>query len=181
MEKIINITVIVFSFFLITGVARVSANTAPVALDDIYAVGAGEALSIDRPGVLANDKDAESDLLTAVMVSGPTHGTMGDDGLLPDGSFEYKPDTGFVGEDSFTYRAHDGTEAGNAATVKINIKYTGATTVFADEASYLDVLTTLGYGTVREGFEDEPPWDVVRSTITAPAPSPKRIQLPRSS
>ena len=46
------------------------------------------------------------DTLTPVLVDGPAHGTLV---LNGDGSFTYTPDADYVGTDSFTYRASDGT------------------------------------------------------------------------
>jgi len=54
--------------------------------------------------VLVNDTDADGDLLQAVLVAQPLHGTLQ---FAPDGSFTYKPTAGFVGQDRFTYRAVD--------------------------------------------------------------------------
>lgn len=52
-------------------------------------------------GVLGNDTDPTQDTLTAVLVSGPSNGTLT---LNADGSFVYTPGLGFVpGGDSFTY------------------------------------------------------------------------------
>ena len=48
----------------------------------------------------------DGDPLTAVLVSGPAHGTLT---LNADGSFTYTPDANFNGTDSFTYKANDGT------------------------------------------------------------------------
>ena len=58
------------------------------------------------PGVLANDTDPDGDPLTAVLVTGPSHGTLT---LNANGSFTYTPAANFTGTDSFTYRASDGT------------------------------------------------------------------------
>src|SRR5262249_33503637 len=57
--------------------------------------------------------------LTAVLVSGPTGGTLS---LDPDGSFTYTPDPGVSGDDSFVYQAQgpDGSLS-NPATVTILI------------------------------------------------------------
>ena len=44
--------------------------------------------------------------LTAVLVSGPAHGTLT---LNADGSFTYTPTANYNGPDSFTYKANDGT------------------------------------------------------------------------
>ena len=57
------------------------------------------------PGVLANDTDVDGATLTAVLVTGPAHGTLA---LNADGSFTYTPAANFNGADSFTYRANDG-------------------------------------------------------------------------
>ena len=93
-------------------------NDAPVAVDDEYLVVKNEVLSVNVPGVLSNDSDVEHSPLTAILVSGPAHGTLT---LNANGSFTYTPDTDYVGSDSFTYQANDGTTSGNIATVTISI------------------------------------------------------------
>ena len=69
-------------------------------------------------GVLANDRDADGDSLTAELVSGPTHGELS---LNGDGTFTYTPDPQFLGFDSFTYLANDGTANSSVATVTIEV------------------------------------------------------------
>ncbi|TAF01391.1 MAG: hypothetical protein EAZ78_18595 [Oscillatoriales cyanobacterium] len=69
-------------------------------------------------GVLRNDTDADQDSLTAVLVTGPTKGAIA---LKFDGSFNYTPNTGFVGSDTFTYKANDGKVDSGTATVTINV------------------------------------------------------------
>ena len=59
-------------------------NSPPVAVDDAYSVIGGATLTVPAPGVLGNDTDADGDPLTAVLVSGPSSGTLV---LQPDGSF----------------------------------------------------------------------------------------------
>ena len=63
------------------------------------------ALTIDAPGVLANDTDAEGSALT-VGGGQPTHGAVA---VNANGSFTYTPELNYYGSDSFTYRAFDGT------------------------------------------------------------------------
>jgi VCBS repeat-containing protein len=91
-------------------------NDVPVAANEVYSVVAGNLLTVPAAGVLTNDADVDGDALTAIRISGPLHGTLT---LNPDGSFTYSPDAGFAGNDSFTYRAHDGTDISNIATVTL--------------------------------------------------------------
>ena len=63
-------------------------------------------LTVPAPGVLGNDSDPDGDPLTAVLVTGPSHGSLT---LNANGSFSYTPAADFAGSDSFTYRASDGT------------------------------------------------------------------------
>lgn len=87
-------------------------NVAPVANDDLFSLVASASVT---GNVLANDRDADGDTLTAAVRSGPTNGTLT---LSSDGTFRYVPKTGFVGTDSFTYAASDG-KASDAATVRM--------------------------------------------------------------
>ncbi len=93
-------------------------NTAPVGNDDAYNIPEGTPLNVPAPGVLANDSDADNNLLSAVLVSSVSHGTLN---LSANGQFVYIPNAGYFGGDSFTYRPHDGSVAGNAVTVMINV------------------------------------------------------------
>lgn len=52
-------------------------------------------------------------------MTGRTNGTLT---LNDDGSFTYIPDTGFVGTDSFTYRANDSQDNSNEATMTIEVE-----------------------------------------------------------
>ena len=91
---------------------------APVADADDYATDEDVSLSIEPPGVLGNDSDADGDGLTAELVSSPDNGELT---LAEDGSFRYTPDPDFNGSDSFTYRASDGGLESEAATVTIAV------------------------------------------------------------
>jgi VCBS repeat-containing protein len=97
------------------GVVTVPANTAPVAAADSLAIVAGE---VGKANVLLNDKDANSDALTAKLDKGPSHGTVT---LSTDGNYVYKAASGYVGSDSFTYVATDG-KATSSATVSVTVK-----------------------------------------------------------
>jgi VCBS repeat-containing protein len=97
---------------------RISGNAAPVGTNDSYAVDEDVTLVVTASGVLVNDSDDDGDTLTAVLVAGPTNGSLT---LNSDGSFEYSPNANYHGADSFTYRANDGEEAGNLVTVNITV------------------------------------------------------------
>jgi hypothetical protein len=98
-------------------------NTAPVAADDLYSVDQDTVLTVNAPGVLANDIDADGDPLTAVGGTGVLNGSLT---LNADGSFTYTPDAGFTGTDSFIYVARDTFPAeSNEATVTIDVTAVG--------------------------------------------------------
>src|SRR5205085_2724481 len=80
-------------------------NTAPVTANDTATLAEDTPLTISAPGVLGNDSDVDGDSLTAVLVSGPAHGTLT---LNSNGSFSYTPAANYNGTDSFTYKANDG-------------------------------------------------------------------------
>ena len=94
-------------------------NDPPVADDDSYTTAEDTALHKPKnAGVLIGDTDAENDPLTAVQVTGPSHGTLS---LSADGSFTYTPAANFNGPDSFTYSADDGQDSSTPATVSISV------------------------------------------------------------
>ncbi len=100
-------------------------NVAPIALDDAYTAAAyvdgtqaATPLTVDAPGVLGNDHDADGDALHATIVSKPANGVVF---LQADGSFDYYPKLNFTGDDTFTYKANDGQIDSNIATVTISV------------------------------------------------------------
>jgi hypothetical protein len=94
-------------------------NNAPVAADDSYSTDEDVTLDVAAPGVLGNDTDADGNPLTAILVSGVSHGNLT---LNLDGYFTYVPALDYNGPDSFTYKANDSLGAGsNTATVYITI------------------------------------------------------------
>ncbi|MGI9120548.1 MAG: Ig-like domain-containing protein, partial [Acidimicrobiales bacterium] len=115
------------------GVVAQAPNTAPSATDDAYTTATGTPLQVSPAGVLANDTDPEADPLTAAKVvpafpsspnagwsfpSDPANGSLT---LGPDGSFTYTPNDGFVGTDTFAYRASDPRGAGDEGTVTVTV------------------------------------------------------------
>jgi hypothetical protein len=93
-------------------------NTPPVANNDAYSARKNWVLLVRAPGVLANDTDPDGSRLKAVLVRRPAHGALF---LNHDGFFIYLPKPGFEGRDTFTYKASDGINTSNVATVTINV------------------------------------------------------------
>ena len=77
-----------------------------IAADEAYATASDTALTVAAPGVLANNDSLPGRTLTASLAAGPRHGTLA---FNPDGSFQYTPQAGFAGTDSFAYTVSDGT------------------------------------------------------------------------
>ncbi len=130
--------------------------TAPTGSPDRFEIG-GPTATVAAPGVLANDTGigvlipgaaaradgstmlAEGDDLrivlpedglTARLVEGPSNGTLV---LRSDGSFDYTPNEGFVGTDTFTYVAADPHGTSSPTTVELVVVAT-ATPVTATPA-----------------------------------------------
>jgi len=91
----------------------------PAAEADSYSVLHDRTLTTTAAnGVLANDSDIDGDTLSAVLISGPSHGTMT---LNSDGSFSYTPNLHYMGSDSFSYQASDGVSNSSTVTDTISV------------------------------------------------------------
>ena len=125
-----------------TVTVTVQANTAPVAVADSATVAEGGTVTVLTGGptsVLANDTDAETDPLTAVLVSGPTNGSLT---LNANGTFSYTHNGSETTSDSFTYKANDGKVDGNTVAVAITV-----TPVNEAPTAVNDVILVTRYGT----------------------------------
>ena len=99
---------------------EVPTQFAPVAVNDAYSVVEGSRLRIPTAtGVLANDTDADSDTVSALLLDGPGKGSVS---LYLDGSLIYRPLPGASGTDQFTYRAFDGVLYSQETLVEITIE-----------------------------------------------------------
>jgi len=94
-------------------------NDIPVAVDDTYETPMNTTLILMMgTGVLDNDIDPDNNTLTTLLIDNVDHGILT---FRDDGSFVYKPDQNYIGQDTFTYRAFDGVELSNVATVTISV------------------------------------------------------------
>ena len=104
--------------------ATVSISIHPVggpilARDESYTGFRGGTIVVDKDsGVLANDSHPAGEQLEAVLVDSPAHGRVD---LKADGSFAYAHDGSNAPTDSFTYKATDGVQDSNVATVTLTI------------------------------------------------------------
>jgi hypothetical protein len=112
---------------------------APVATAD--SVDTNENVAINNTvNVLTNDNDADGDPLNAVQVTGPANGLLT---LHADGTFVYTPNQFFHGNDSFTYKANDGTLDSNIVTVSILVHHVNQPPVGVDDFYVTKENTTL--------------------------------------
>ncbi|MBU0686296.1 MAG: VCBS domain-containing protein [Candidatus Margulisbacteria bacterium] len=122
-------------------------NDAPVAVDDTYAVDEGATITVfPINGVLSNDTDVDNNIiqLNAVLVDDVDHGLLNFNSN--NGSFVYEHDGSETLSDTFTYKANDGQDDSNVATVTITINpINDAPTADAgpDQNSYSASLVTL--------------------------------------
>ncbi|MES2661367.1 MAG: Ig-like domain-containing protein [Verrucomicrobiota bacterium] len=97
----------------------VPVTTIPNAVADTYTTTRDSQLVVPAAGVLANDSDMDSPVLTAVLDSAPAHGSLS---LNSNGGFVYTPYAGFTGTDSFVYHAHDGNSDSATTIVDVVVK-----------------------------------------------------------
>jgi hypothetical protein len=98
-------------------VVRYAQPVAPTVAGETYTVAAGQTLTVNAPGVLANDLDLNGDPISASIVSNPSVGTLT---LNANGSLTYlAPAT--AGTRTFTYRVSDTTGRSTNAVCTINV------------------------------------------------------------
>jgi hypothetical protein len=90
------------------------ANDPPIANNNSAVTAKNTPVSIS---VLANDSDAEGNLLSVSSVTQPQHGTASNEIT----HVVYSPATGYSGADSFTYTVADGQGGFGTATVTVNV------------------------------------------------------------
>ncbi len=129
------------------GVITLLNDDGPIARNDSYAAEDNTTLTVAAPGVLANDDNGGT--RTAVLWGDPGHG---DVTLNADGSFVYVPDSGYVGNDSFTYRLEIDGVPSKPATVSITVNQVNDPPVALD-----DSYSTTQDGTLVVGGVGVPP------------------------
>ena len=104
---------IIDSFNVTSFMGSDNSNSAPVANDDSSTTDEDTPVAIT---LTASDDDV-GDVLTYFVVSGPSNGSLS--GSSP--NLTYTPDPDYNGSDSFTFKANDGTDVSNTATISITV------------------------------------------------------------
>jgi len=122
-------------------------NTPPVASNQEVTTNYQTAVAVTLSAT-----DGDGDPLTYTKLSDPVHGTL--TGTIP--NYTYTPNTGFHGDDSFTWKANDGHVDSNTATFTIHVLDAGSTTTVTLDAmqdTFLDVLQpTLAHNSHNYGI-----------------------------
>ena len=100
-------------------------------------------LSVAAPGILGNDSDPNSLPLTAVLDTTVASGVLT---FNSDGSFDYTPNVGFAGIDSFTYHATNGTESSTPVTVTLDVVEHFGERLNDDDLPLRQMAATAGIG-----------------------------------
>jgi hypothetical protein len=134
-------------------VLAIAQNKAPEANDDYLSVAQNSTLTVDDPGVLDNDQDADGDKLTVSLVSDVENGSLT---LNQNGSLEYTPTTDFMGPDSLDYKIEDPEGAKDTARVYIQVHEPYGEIGFmrsGQEPTFADNMTTAVIGDL-DGDQD---------------------------
>lgn len=141
-------------------------NFPPVAVDDNYSINNISTLTVNAPGVLGNDTDADGNPLVAQLVAGPT-AAQGALTFNADGSFNFVPTAFFAGTATFTYRVFDGAFTSNTATVTITVSAVGSPPVAGNDSYSINnngTLTVSGPGVL--GNDTDPNGDPLTALPT---------------
>jgi large repetitive protein len=122
-----------------------SVNDAPTAIDDFFATDFESVLNIAPDSVLDNDSDIDGDTLTVSSHTQPLNGSVT---VNSDGTFTYTPDTGFSGNDGFTYSVSDGTTTSMAV---VTITVNGPTDDHGNSPDATATAITLNGGSTGSG------------------------------
>ncbi|TFG97128.1 tandem-95 repeat protein, partial [Candidatus Thorarchaeota archaeon] len=135
---------------------EIPTNLPPVAVQDEYSMSQETTLTIEAPGVLANDNDPNGDSLETELVTDCAYGDLL---LNPDGSFVYTPMDRWAGIDTFEYRAFDGMEYSNPRLVVITILLTDTPPVSIYDGYTTDEdvpLSVVSPGVLSNDYDPDP-------------------------
>ncbi len=136
------------------------ANNPPVANADSATTTGGAPVDVN---VLANDTDADNDVLFVGVGRTPANGTVS---CTSAGLCTYTPNAGYVGPDSFTYQVSDGQGGTDTATVTIDVQAGPAVNrapVAADDAVTVEAAASATVDVLRN--DADPDGDPLAVTV----------------
>jgi hypothetical protein len=135
-------------------------NTAPVAVDQTLTTTQGIAIAITLSA-------SDADTVTYKLIDPPAHGVL----LGTPPALTYTPDSGFTGEDRFTFVANDGLVDSNVATVRLLVTPTGGEnqppTAGNDAASTVQNTAVLINVLVNDADPEGDPLTITSATTPA--------------
>ena len=142
-------------------IAVAAVNDAPVAQNDSASTDQNIPITIR---VLENDSDPDGDALRIAAVTQPSSGTLTNTGTV----LIYEPDTGFTGNDSFTYTVTDenGEIAEASVTIGVNPPIGGGGAEDAAACEGRVVISEIGWAGTPADPRDE--WIELRNLGTEP-------------
>jgi VCBS repeat-containing protein len=151
----------------VTTVTITIVNQAPVANADSFAAVGNTELRVGTGGtiypaavvvgsVLANDTDPEGGSLTVTGIAAPpAHGTVS---INPNGSFNYLPNAGYLGPDSFQYTISDGA---NTATGTVTLSISTRVWYVRNDALAGDGRSPSPFNTLAAAASAIPAGDII--------------------
>ena len=114
-------------------------NTNPLAAGDVITTSADTPVSIN---VLQNDFDADGDAITVTgIINQPSNGVLTENAP---GVYEYLPNSGFVGTDTFSYEVSDGNGGTGTAHVTIYVESSDPVPTPEEPSGTLEINGTIG-------------------------------------
>ena len=113
-------------------------NDQPIVSNHVMIVDEGATIAVldnNQTNLLHNTVDVDQDVLSAILVTEPTNGSLT---LNSDGTFSYTHDSSETISDSFTYKANDGLLDSNIATVTITINPVNDAPIVSSHALTVD-------------------------------------------
>jgi len=135
-------------------------NDAPMADDQTVTLNEDETASI-----ILTASDADGDVLTYQVVTGPSHGTL--TGSAPD--LIYTPAENYNGNDTFSFRANDGNLDSNIATISLSIQPVNNVPAAVDDIVTTDEDTAIAAITVLTNDSDPDGDTLTVDDFTQPA------------
>ena len=128
----------------------------PIAVADAYSLAEDGSLTVDAPGVIANDSDPEGNTLSATVADDVDHGQLS---FNANGSFTYVPDPDFFGTDSFTYALSNSVGGTAIGTVELEVTPESDPPDALDDVARGDVDTALDINVL--GNDSDPDGDTL--------------------